>query len=113
MANKNDNTINLQTDMKYLEDTMYVMSGKWKMKVILALICGKRRYREISNSIPNISYRMLSKELKQLELNQLITRSISFDNVILYEISEYAHSLLPVISEMIKWGKDHRETLKK
>lgn len=104
--------IDLQTDMKYFEDTMYVISGKWKIKIILALICGSKRYREIAKTVPDITFRMLSKELKQLELNKLISRTITAENIIIYEITEYAHTLSGVITEMIKWGKDYRENIK-
>lgn len=112
MAKKKHTTINLETDMRFLEDCLFVISGKWKIKILLALICGKRRYREIATAIPNINFRMLSKELKQLEINKLITRTISFDNVITYEITEYAYSLSPMIESMISWAKDHREKIR-
>ncbi|SHG04956.1 winged helix-turn-helix transcriptional regulator [Pedobacter caeni] len=112
MAIRKNKPIDLQADMKYLEDTMYVISGKWKMKIILALICGSKRYREIAKAVPNITFRMLSKELKQLEQNKLISRTVTMDNMIQYEITGYAQTLAPTIIEMIKWGKEHRENIK-
>lgn len=80
------------------------------MKIISALSCGNKRFREIGKAIPDITFRMLSKELQQLEANKLISRTVTTEGRMLihYEITEYAKTLIPVISEMIKWGKDHR-----
>ena len=57
----------------YVQDTLYVLGGKWKLLIILALSNGNSRFTEIRKSIPKITTRMLSKELKELEINKLIT----------------------------------------
>ena len=102
-----------EKDMKYLQDTLYVISGKWKMLIIISLHNGNKRYREIARSLPNITFRMLSKELKELEQNKLIMRAVH-DDVSLrieYNITTYCQNLIPLISEMIKWGKAHRKVI--
>ena len=60
-----------------VQDTMDVLQGKWKIKV-LSSICfyNKRRFSDILNDVDGISNKMLSKELKELEINQLITRTV-------------------------------------
>ncbi|MGY4538597.1 DNA-binding HxlR family transcriptional regulator [Mucilaginibacter sp. UYNi724] len=100
-------------DMKYLQDTLYVISGKWKMLIIISLHNGSRHYREIARTLPNITFRMLSKELRELEQNKLITRAVHDEASlkIEYNITAYCQSLIPLISEMIKWGKAHRKVI--
>lgn len=54
---------------------------------------------------------MLSKELQQLEINGLVTRTVLETKPITveYELTEYGHSLKPIINEMSSWGIQHRE----
>ncbi|MEI9909676.1 MAG: helix-turn-helix domain-containing protein [Bacteroidota bacterium] len=100
-------------EMKYIHDTLYVISGKWKMLIIVSLRNGNKRYREIAKSIPNITFRMLSKELKQMELNKLVSRTVHNDMPVLieYELTDYAKTLWPLLTEMIHWGKRHRTVI--
>lgn len=102
-----------QADMKYIEDTLYVISGKWKMLIIISLSNGNKRYREIAKSIPKITFRMLSKELKEMELNKLVLRSVHNETPVLvtYEITEYCKTLRPMMVEMINWAKHHRTVI--
>jgi DNA-binding HxlR family transcriptional regulator len=101
-------------EMKYIHDTLYVISGKWKMLIIVSLRNGNTRYREIAKSIPKITFRMLSKELKEMELNKLVSRTVRDDIpvVIEYQLTEYAKTLWPILTEMINWGKNHRKEIK-
>ena len=101
-------------DMKYVQDTLYVISGKWKMLIILAICAGNNRFKEIQRAIPNITTRMLSKELKELEQNKLITRKVYDESPVLIEYSTtaYCKSFGAIIREMIRWGKEHRQVVK-
>ena len=101
-------------DVKYLIDTLYVIGGKWKLPIMLSLSQGHTRYRDIQRSIPNITSRMLSKELKELELNKIVSRKVIEDYPVRidYEITDYCKSFQPIIDLMIEWGKKHREYLK-
>lgn len=106
--------VELPAEMKYLQDTMYVLGGKWKMMIILSVCTGYRRFRDIQRSIPGITSRMLSKELKELEMNKFITRTVYDDSPVRveYENTAYCKTFGPVIQEMISWGKQHHEALK-
>jgi DNA-binding HxlR family transcriptional regulator len=101
-------------EMKYIDDTLYVISGKWKMLIIVSLRNGNIRYREIARSIPNITFRMLSKELKEMEMNKLVTRTVHAETPVSieYKLTPYAGTLWPLLTEMINWGKQHRKKLK-
>lgn len=94
-----------------INDTLNVISGKWKMPIIATLFFGKMRFTEIQRNINKITPRMLSKELKELELNGIVTRTVhdSIPVVIEYELTESARQLGEVMDSMIRWGINHRE----
>ena len=106
---------NPQEEMQALQDTLYVINGKWKIPILNSICNGNKRFREIERSIPGITTRMLSKELKELEMNKFIVRSVHPNTplTIEYTSTEYCKSLGNIITEMIKWGKSHRELIRK
>lgn len=106
---------NQKEEVQALQDTIYVLGGKWKLPIINSICNGNHRFTEIQQSIPGITSRMLSKELKDMELNNLVKRIEDRDAkvTILYESTPYCQSFGPIITEMINWGKSHREYIKK
>ncbi len=106
---------NQKEEFQALQDTLYVLGGKWKLPIINSICNGNSRFKEIKDSIPGITARMLSKELKDMELNNLVKRTEDRDAkvTILYESTSYCQSFGPIISEMIKWGISHRNHIKK
>ncbi|GAA3936859.1 winged helix-turn-helix transcriptional regulator [Chitinophaga oryziterrae] len=99
--------------MKYLQDTLFVVGGKWKLPILRAIHSGNYRFRDIQRSVPLITTRVLSKELKHLEENKLVIRTVYHSPLAVeYKVSDYTLSLLPVIKEMILWGKNHREKIR-
>ena len=59
-----------------INDTLNVISGKWKLPIIAALLHGKKRFKELQESVDKITPRMLSKELKELEINGIVLRVV-------------------------------------
>jgi DNA-binding HxlR family transcriptional regulator len=102
-------------ELKSLQDTLYFIGGKWRIPVINSLCNGNRRFREIERSIPGITTRMLSKELKEMELNKLVKRTVYDDTPVSveYEPTEYCRTFGKIIMEMINWGRDHRKFIQK
>lgn len=99
-----------------LEDTLYVIGGKWKLKIISALrMGGSSRFNQLQQTVTGISARILSKELKELELNGFVKRKVYTDTpvVVTYEITPYSNTLGTVLSEMIKWGTTHKNKIRK
>ncbi len=92
-------------------DTLAVVSGKWKVLIIACLGSGKKRYLELQRVVEGIGSKMLSKELQELELNGLVTRSVMDTKPVTveYELTEYGKTLKPIIDEMATWGKQHRQ----
>jgi len=98
-----------------LHDTIYVIGGKWKMPIIKAICSGRQqRFTEIERSVTGITARMLSRELKEMELNKLISRTVYNENPVRieYGITEYGKSIAPLVESMMKWGTSHRQKIK-
>ena len=100
--------------MRAVQDSMDVLNGKWKIAIISSICCyGKRRFSDILNDIEGISNRMLSKELKELELNRLVKRTVLDTQPISvqYELTEHGNTLQTIISNLTEWGIIHRKTI--
>ena len=96
-----------------VRDALDILSGKWKLPIIVALMFGNKRFGQIAKEIPNITDKMLSKELRDLEMNELVKRTVydSFPVVIEYSLTPYAESLGKVIDELRNWGIEHRKRI--
>lgn len=94
-----------------VKDAINVFSGKWKMPIIGTLLYGKKRFKELENDIPNITPRMLSKELKDLEMNGIVTRKVYDTTPVLveYELTPSGHSIRNILEVMVEWGLEHRK----
>lgn len=95
-----------------LHDTMNVVSGKWKLPIIAALFYKKNRFKDLQESIEKITSRMLSKELKELEINGVIERKVYNQTPVLieYKLTESGKKIIDVIDAMIDWGLTHRKS---
>lgn len=104
-----------QAQYRALQDTLYVIGGKWTVPVINSICNGNKRFKEIERSLPGISKRMLSTVLKELEMNGIIRRKVHPTTPVLieYDKTDYCHSFAPIIIEMIKWGLGHRRKIAK
>lgn len=93
-----------------MEDAIYVIGGKWKLRIIVALSEKPLRFNELHRTVTGISAKVLSSELKDLEQNGFIRRNIiaSHPIIVEYEILEYSKTLSPVLEELVKWGANHR-----
>ncbi|CAG5068417.1 putative HTH-type transcriptional regulator YtcD [Dyadobacter sp. CECT 9623] len=96
-----------------VRDALEVLSGKWKLPIIISLMFGNKRFSQIAREVPGITDKMLSKELRDLECNELVKRTV-FDSipvVVEYSLTEYGHSLKVVIEVLREWGSKHRERM--
>ena len=95
-------------------DALYVIGGKWKLRVIVALLEGNKRFNEIQRTVEGISARVLSAELKELELNGFVTRIVHTGTpvVVEYQITDYAGTLGEVLQSLSTWGAMHRDKLR-
>lgn len=94
-------------------DALYVIGGKWKLRIIIALEEGSKRFNEIQRTVEGISARVLSHELKELEINGFIKRVVYTETpvVIEYELTEYSDTLQDVLESLSRWGEMHRQRI--
>ncbi len=96
-----------------VKDALEVLDGRWKLPIIISLKFGPKRFKEISKEIGGITDKMLSKELKDLEVNKLITRTVydTFPPTVEYAITAHGSSLDPVLLSLRDWGTTHRKKI--
>jgi DNA-binding HxlR family transcriptional regulator len=96
-----------------VRDSLYVLNGKWKLPVIVCLSNGPKRFNEIQRALADITPKVLSKELRELELNEFIERKVynTVPVTVTYELTPYSDSVGPIIEALKDWGVQHRERL--
>ena len=96
-----------------VKDALDILSGKWKLQIIFALTFGKKRFLQIQREVSGLTSKMLSKELKELEINGLVSRLLyeTFPITVEYELTAYGKTLKPLIGELYKWGTSHRKRI--
>jgi DNA-binding HxlR family transcriptional regulator len=97
-----------------ISDSLYVIGGKWKLPVISILREGNMRFNEIQRAVVGISARVLSSELKELELNGFVKRVVHATTpvVVEYQLTDYADTLGDVLHALANWGDMHRNKLR-
>jgi DNA-binding HxlR family transcriptional regulator len=98
-----------------IADALYVIGGKWKLRIIVALMDGNRRFNEMQRVVDGISAKVLSAELKDLELNGFVRRKVFTGTpvVVEYELTSYSETLNGVLQSLSEWGTMHREKVRK
>lgn len=99
--------------VKPVRDALDVISGKWKLAIIISIGVGNDRFTDIQDSIPGITPKVLAKELKELEQHQLIDRIVTdgYPVKITYKLEKYADTLAPIIYSLKDWGLNHRKKI--
>jgi DNA-binding HxlR family transcriptional regulator len=114
---KNDRPSEAQckATLNSVADALYVIGGKWKLRIIVALKDGTKRFNEMQRLIDGISAKVLSTELKDLELNGFVRRNVFTGTpvVVEYELTEYADTLGDVLQTLSEWGTMHKEKVRK
>ena len=88
-----------------------MISGRWKLEILWLLSHGKRRFGELKRGLPGITQHMLTAQLRALERDGLIKRTI-FAEVpprVEYENTDAARRLRPIFIEIVKWAEEHGE----
>ncbi|UFH54069.1 helix-turn-helix domain-containing protein [Spirosoma sp. KNUC1025] len=101
-------------DLMAIHDAMDILNGKWKIS-ILSTLCyyNERRFSEILHDLNGISNKQLSKELKELEQNKLVKRTVLDTQPVTvhYTLTEYGWTLQGLINYLADWGAKHREVI--
>ena len=100
-----------------MRDSLDVLGGKWKLMILRYLTNRTDQqihFKKLQRGIEGISAKMLSKELKEMEINLLITRTIQDTKpiTVTYTVTEYGKSVFPVTETLVNWGLIHRGKIK-
>ena len=91
--------------------TRDIIGGKWKMLILWRLSKNKWRFSQLKNQIPNITQKMLTKQLRELEADGVIIRKVypQVPPKVEYELSEIGKTIIPVLNTMAEWGYKYIE----
>ena len=93
-----------------VELTLLLISNKWKVLIIRDLLDGTKRFSELKKSINNISQKVLTSNLREMEENELLTRKV-YPEVpprVEYTLTDIGYSLKTLLDDMDRWGTWYR-----
>ncbi len=94
-----------------VDAAMSVIEGRWKSTIICMLFNqGGMRFSELERRIGEVSSRILSKQLKELEEDGMIIRTVAPDKKlkVVYSLSAKGESILPILGSLAEWGACHQ-----
>ncbi|RPE12614.1 transcriptional regulator [Chitinophaga lutea] len=102
------------TALSAVQDALYVLNGKWKLPIIVALSSGNKRFNELQKTVKGIAAKVLSHELKEMELNGFVVRRVynTTPVAVEYELTDYSNTLGNVVDALREWGTMHREKIR-
>lgn len=91
-----------------------LLSGQWILAICCVLEHGKMRFGELRKSIPGITERMLTLQLRKMEANKLVKRTVYAEVPprVEYELTAITRELDPIIKELQSWGEKHKRMMK-
>lgn len=99
-----------------VELTLDIIGGKWKPLILWYLgVDGTKRFSELKKSLPGITQKMLTQQLRELESDGMISRKIypQVPPKVEYSLTKEGKSLMPILDTMCKWGKEYYEEVQK
>lgn len=102
MAEETEGTLFVQTTLK-------VLGGKWKILILWHLKDQARRFSELKRLMPEITEKMLIQQLRELEKDEIVQRDVyqTVPPKVEYSFTEYGRSLEPVLQALCNWGEAH------
>jgi DNA-binding HxlR family transcriptional regulator len=96
-----------------VEATVDVIGGKWKAPILWHLRSGTKRFAELKRLMPNITERMLTQQLRELETDRVVARKVYavVPPRVEYSLTEFGRSLEPILELMCQWGKKWQRRL--
>lgn len=96
-----------------VESTLKVIGGKWKPLILCNLSDGAKRFGELKRDMPDITQKMLTQQLRELEQDGIIHREVytQVPPKVEYSLTEYGQSTRELLDVMAKWGSRHMERI--
>jgi len=97
-----------------VEATLDVIGGKWKGVILFHLLDGIKRFNQLRRLLPDVTQRMLTLQLRELEDDGVLVRTVYAEVPprVEYQLSEFGQSLRPVLMLMRQWGVDYLDVIK-
>ncbi len=97
-----------------VETTLALIGNKWKVLILRELITGTKRFGELKRSIPNISQKMLTQQLRSMEDDNLILRKVypEVPPKVEYSLTDTGCSLKIILDAMVTWGEQYKTMMK-
>ncbi|OCT15443.1 HxlR family transcriptional regulator [Paenibacillus pectinilyticus] len=102
--------MNIEPELCHVDDALEILVGKWKPLILLHILKnGTNRFNELKRHIPGITQKMLTSQLRELEVEDIIQRVVypQVPPKVEYSITEYGRSLEPILTAMHEWGTKH------
>lgn len=105
-------TNDFQQSLISIREALCVLGGKWTIPILVSVADGEKRFVEIKYHVHGITARVLSRELKDLQLNNLVRRNVDrASGIVTYSVTQKCTSLEKVIEGLKEWGDYHRTNI--
>ena len=96
-----------------VETTLMLIGDKWKVLILRDLMQGTKRFGELKKSVGNVSQKVLTAQLRAMEENGLLTRTVyaQVPPKVEYTLTELGKSLRPILDAMLNWGEQYKASL--
>ena len=96
-----------------VETTLSLIGDKWKVLILRDLMDGTKRFGELKKSIGSVSQKVLTAQLRDMEENGLVNRTVYAEVPprVEYSLTEIGHSLKPILDAMTSWGMDYKANM--
>lgn len=93
-----------------VEAALEVVGGKWKLVILRQLLEGTKRFGELDRALPGITPRMLTRQLRELETDGLVLRTVypQVPPKVEYSVTEVGESLRAITDQLEQWGHRYR-----
>lgn len=105
-------SLTVKESLTSIREVLDELGGKWKIPILVSLAGGSKRFNEIKSDIPGITSKVLSRELKELQSNNLVFRGTNEEtDIVQYAVTNKCKSLEKVIEGLKEWGDYHRSNI--
>ncbi len=102
-----------QIQLRDVQDVIDIIGGRWRGAILASLCDKEKRFNELKRDLGSITPRTLTKELKYLEMNKLVSREVATSSAVTisYSLTKHGKSLEPLIGQIVVWGQKHRKVV--
>ncbi len=102
-----------QVHLRDVQDVIDIIGGRWRGAILASLCDKEKRFNELKRDLGSITPRMLTRELKYLEINKLVCRKVNTSSAVsvVYSLTKHGKSLDPLIGSIVTWGQKHRKVV--